>query len=1078
MTCSGPPNFGCSIKTHKNGLDDQGHKACEWAAEILDLLPDLILEADQDLIIQRTNQTALRWLGASVIGRSVLDLAASPEDRDRIQEAAMSCVQESDLHIRVSITISNGSERHFDLSGRWRRGPRARSPVLLLVLRDITDREKQNRELEKITELLSTLVNNVPDLVCVKDGEGRWQMANPAALKLLHLEDIDYQGKTDLDLTAQVPFFRKVLQTCFQTDQQAWQKGGLTRSIETIDQPDASSKIYDVIKVPLYHKDGSRRALVVVGRDITLLKEVERSRIILSEYLRAVSQISTLLLQSNQVDKVAAEVLEILGKAAGASRCYWFEAHEHQGGECISLRAEWSVNGNVSETRSSELRNIPWNMGLERWQRVLESDEPIQGVVTDFLPEERGLFLQEGARAVLLLPLKVQGRLAGFIGFESRRQKPMWSQEEVDLLKAGVLNFALALEKEETHRFLEFHKQVLEASPDHIAVVDSDWCYILANKSYRDSIGRGAASMIGRHALEFFDEKDFREIVEPLISKVVESKEPVTFNAWFNLPGQGDRLMTRSYFPLLDKDGNLQAVGVIGRDVTELEKTREEIGKREREIMRLYAAVEQLPVSVVMTDINGDIQYVNAAFERTTGYSREEALGQNPRILKSGKHEDAFYKEMWETISSGEVWQGRFINKARDGHLFTEEAVISPVKGEDGSIIGYIAVKEDITQRLALEAELRQAQKLEAVGTLAGGLAHDFNNILAALQGYITLLKQNPLIRQEGGHILNKLERAVERGAGLTRKVLAISKPTEAAMAPLDVNEVIREAVSVLQETTDRRISFHLDLDETIPPVKGDHGQLIQVMMNLLVNAIQAMPQGGDIIVRTSVQWGEVLIEVCDTGLGMDQEILGKVFDPFFTTKSPGKGTGLGLTMVHRIVESHQGHITVQSVKGEGTTFYISLPAMDGKAMTDKEWNSATGREPEENSSRSGGQGGFRLLVVDDEPMLREILKDGLESMGYFVEAADTGMEALRILQQDPGRFDLVILDMNMPGWDGLDTLNRLREVRQDLPAVLATGYAEDQRLKAFEGAGMVNVVHKPFKLDQLEGAVRSLLKP
>ncbi len=1057
-----------------DSLPGRRQASYDWAAEILDLLPDLILEADRDLLIQRANQTALRWLGP-VVGKSVLELAASLEDRDRMEGAIISCLQDEDIYVRVSISISNGNIRLFDMTGRWRRGIKAQEPVLLLVLRDITDRERQNRELEKVTELLSTLINNVPDMICVKDGDGRWQIANPAAMDLFGVKGVDYHGKTDSELVEKVDFSSDAFNACFDLDQQAWQKCLPVRSTVTISRPDAPSRIFDVIKVPLYHKDGSKRAMMVVGRDITLLKEVEQDRIVLSKYLSAVSEISTLLLQSDRVAPVASEVLKILGKAARATRCYWFEAHEYQGENVISMRSEWHSDG--FDGLPSTPVNFPWASGLGHWREILEKGEPVKEILDDSSPHGVRLFLKKGSGTVLILPLRVRGRLAGFIGFEGSNKKPMWNQEEVDLLRAGVFNFALALEKEETHRFLEFHQQVLEASPDRIAVVNLEMRYILANRAYMNTIGRGVNSMVGCHVADFFEAEDFKEKIEPHIAKVLDKKEPVNSEDWLHVTDQGERLISCTYFPLLNPDGTLDAIGIIGRDITELATTREEIRKREREIMRLYAAVEQLPVSVVMTDTDGNIQYVNSAFERISGFGRDEALGNNPRILKSGKHDESFYMKLWGTITSGKVWQGRFINKAKDGHLFTEEAVISPVKGSGGAIIGYIAVKEDITDRLSLEAELRQAQKLEAVGTLAGGLAHDFNNILAALQGYVTFLKQNPVVNREGGRLLDKIERAVDRGAGLTGKVLAISKPTEAAMSSLNVNEVIEEAVSVLQETTDRRISFKLDLDSEISPVKGDSGQLVQVIMNLLVNSIQAMPNGGDILIRTRGKGHDVVIEISDTGIGIAPDVLSRIFDPFFTTKEPGRGTGLGLTMVHRIIESHHGHISVQSVQGEGTTFYLTLPAMDGDGVKAGKRTDVEKDDPEDRGPSRCAQEGLRVLVVDDEPMLREILKDGLRSLGYRVVVAETGKIALEILKQDPEGFNLAVLDMNMPGWDGLDTLKRLREVKPDIPAVLATGYSDDKRLKAFEQSGNVDVVYKPFKLDKLNRVITGLLR-
>ena len=349
--------------------------------------------------------------------------------------------------------------------------------------------------------------------------------------------------------------------------------------------------------------------------------------------------------------------------------------------------------------------------------------------------------------------------------------------------------------------------------------------------------------------------------------------------------------------------------------------------RAEEERQRLITAFEQTAEAILITDTQGIIQYVNPAFERITGFTREEAVGQNPRIINSGQQSAGFYEKLWKTISAGGKWMGRFINKKKDGTLFTDETSISPVLSDKGEIINYVGVKRDITSELSLQSQLTQAQKLESIGTLASGIAHDFNNILGIIMGHTSLLVRLREDSNMHSESVAAIMKAAQRGASLVKQLMLFARKTEPLFESVKINDIIREITKLLQETFSKTITISASLQQDLPAIVADSSQIHQLLLNLLVNARDAMPKSGMLSITTRAVNGETIgsrfakatarqyvkIEVADTGIGMDESTRQRIFEPFFTTKGPGKGTGLGLAVVFGIVEHHHGFIDVRS---------------------------------------------------------------------------------------------------------------------------------------------------------------------
>ena len=496
------------------------------------------------------------------------------------------------------------------------------------------------------------------------------------------------------------------------------------------------------------------------------------------------------------------------------------------------------------------------------------------------------------------------------------------------------------------------------------------------------------------------------------------------------------------------------------------------------ERLRLATAIEQAAESIVITDRHGTILYVNPCFEQTSGYSREEAIGQTPRILKSGRHDRGFYKAMWHTITNGMVWHGHLINRKKDGTIFEEDATISPIQDERGEIGNFVAVKRDVTEQMRLAAQLRQAQKMEALGTLAGGIAHDFNNILTAILGYADMAldksQEGSVQRSDLGEVLKAANRARE----LVKQILAFSRQTELEHIPVQPDLIIKEVSKLLRASLPATIEIRQNLAPHCGAVLADPTQLHQVLMNLCTNAYHAMrPAGGVLslsLAQTEIAPGDTTaelgllpgsylrLEVSDTGHGMEKAVLERIFDPYFTTKQKGDGTGLGLAVVHGIVKSIHGHIAVASEPGRGTTFQVYLPKVE------------TAASPTEAAVAPGGN--EHILVVDDEETIVRLLTAILRALGYHVTTTTSSPEALRLFNADPDRFDLVITDMTMPEMTGAQLAQQLIRSRPELPIILCSGFSELINEEKAAAIGIRAYIMKPVLRTELATTIRSVL--
>ncbi len=739
----------------------------------------------------------------------------------------------------------------------------------------------------------------------------------------------------------------------------------------------------------------------------------------------------------------------------------------------------------------------------------------------------------------------------------------------------------------------------------YLAVEQDDrFRFISVNRAFLEATGLTENQIVGKLFQEVIPEPA-QALVLGNYKEAVRTKKAIRWEEVSVYPAgkkYGDVRVT----PIIDANGNCtHLIGVV-HDITERKQTEENLRK-------LSSAVEQTADSIFITNKNGIIEYVNPAFEERTGYTKEEAIGQTPRIVKSGEHNEEFYQELWKTLLSGQTFRRVFINKRKNGELYYEEKTITPLKDEQGNISHFVSAGRDITDRKRAETQLREerdmlnaimetsvaavtvvdqdgkiifantraeeilglekssitalaynapkwkitdfdgkpfpedqlpfrtvitsnapvfdvehaiewpnrerrllsingaplrddagnitrvvftvdditdkkkleaqalrAQRMESIGTLAGGIAHDLNNILAPIMMSLEIL-QRKFTDEKSLKMLDTIYSSAKRGADLVKQVLSFARGAEGERAVVQIRHLISEVEKIIEETFPKSINVVTEVPKDLWLVSADSTQIHQVLMNLCVNARDAMPHGGKIeIEANNIVLDEtytrmhpdakpgpyVTLNITDNGTGMPPAVIDRIFEPFFTTKEIGKGTGLGLSTVFAIAKSHNGFVNVYSEVGKGTTFSVYLPAVKSPDIE---------HVGEEQPIIPFGADEL-VLVVDDEGAIREITKATLESFGYKVITASDGTEALALYAQQKDEIAAVITDMMMPFMDGPATIRALQKMNPQVRILAVSGAADNGYTATSSGSGKVFFLRKPHTAEKLLTSLRQVL--
>jgi len=668
--------------------------------------------------------------------------------------------------------------------------------------------------------------------------------------------------------------------------------------------------------------------------------------------------------------------------------------------------------------------------------------------------------------------------------------REMNAELRAEIAERKRIELTLRASEEQYRSLYGMMRLICDNVPDRIWVKDLDGKFIFANRNMSAEFlgARDTAEPIGRTDMFFANREkdshpenanwhDFGELCVNSDQVVLETKAPKRFDEFGNLKG-AFKFFDVHKAPFWNEQGEM--IGTVGcaRDITNKMRLQEER-------TRLATAAEQCIESIMVMDRDGTIQYVNPAFERITGYSGTEVIGSRPlscfpTFMEDGEQDKAVYEGLLAGLGGPENWTGRIVRKKKDGALIHVDVTVSVVRDSAGQIINYAEVAHDVTDKIEIGKLLLHAQKMEAVCTLAGGMAHDFNNILQVILGYAELvLSEKDQSAPEYQDLLRICE-AGRSGAELVKRLLTFSRNVEPKRVPLNLNSQIVQVQSLLERTIPKMIEINLDLATDLAEIYADPTQMEQILMNLALNARDAMPNGGRLTIGTKnlvvdEEFREIhagprpgeyaMLTVSDTGQGMDKSTMDHIFEPFYTTKEMGRGTGLGLAMVYGIVEQHGGRVTCRSEVGAGTTFTVYLP------VTKRRQGLETGQPV--CAPVVGTEG---ILLIDDERAVRELGARILGEAGYQVFRAADGREALDVFRKGRSQISLVILNMFMPGMGGRECLEELLTIDPQTKVLIASGVLPNRSVKELLDMGAAGFIAKPCTGTELLKEVRLAL--
>ena len=937
------------------------------------------------------------------------------------------------------------------------------------TLHAMSDLKESDRALANQSELLQRIVKTVPSGLIVINEDMKILSANPGSLELIKHTEVCFDGDDVRDLMncrnpsrIDRPCFCDILREA--AEKAINLRKPIVNQLRDVIFPNYGRRNLRLSVVPL--EDTEDAQVVVVIDDITESYKSSRLRQFSTALAAGVTQTKTL-------EEFYGYIHTEMQKIIPSENCFisMFEADQ--------LETVFAFRSKDPESDFEEQMMFD-SISLfvkEGNRAVLLNRNDLEDLVSK--GEISGV--EAMPKALLASPLRDNNTILGVVSLHDFDNDlsffPMdkdtltyLAGEITTALKRKMVDFAITRGKKEwEHTF--------DTVPDLITIIDDQYKIKRINRSMSERFGLTPQDMIGKSYSEMIEGLEESPFFYPVIDTLSDNQEHVIEVHEERLGGYF--LVTTS--PLHDANNKLVGVVHVARDITERKLADEALKSSEQFNADL---INQASVGIVYVESDGSVAFINPTLSKMLGYTVDlavQVIGKPIRNLPGIVGSDTG-SELQRVLTGAPVFLEDVEFKTSSGKTKYLTVHGAPHYHPEGEVLGAILMFADITENKELQMQLRQSQKMEAIGTLAGGIAHDFNNLLMAIIGNIELARMSIDDNSAANKNLEIIQSSAERGAELTSQLLAFGRRQMDKPQPLDVNAIVDDVILMHERTIDPRIKLSFALEPDLWVVTADSGQIHQVVMNLVVNARDAIPGKGEIIVRTENMTFEevtelsklelpendyVTLTVSDTGTGIPPEVQARIFEPFFTTKPPGKGTGLGLATVYSIVEGHHGYMEVSSMVGKGTTFLIYLPRVKDQIVEKVQ-------KTQETAEVSGGS--ERIMVVDDEETIRDIGKAMLSKAGYEVFSADGGQEALDIFNAENGRFNLIILDLSMPGMSGWETLAEIRKIDKDVKVLISSGYDASGTNKEVKKEGANGFIQKPYRMKKLLDSIREVL--